>query len=317
MLPQGTPQRSTSPGHPADAPRPDVSVVIVHYETPDLLEGCLRALAAVEGRTRMEAFVVDNASRHFDPLRCQQILPALSVIRNPANVGFATATNQALRLARGRYLLLLNPDATVETGTIDSMVAFMDEHPDVGCSTARVVLPDGSLDLACRRSFPTPVRSFYRLTMLSRVFPRSRRFGQYNLTYLDEGRETDIDAPCGAFMLVRAETAAEVGLLDERYFMYGEDLDWAYRIKAAGWRIVYTPSATVHHVKRASSRLWREGTVRHFHAAMRIFYADHYEQRYPRWVSWLTYTAIAVREQLELARLRLAALAPAMTGKER
>ena len=281
-------------------------MVIVHYETPELLDRCLAALAAVTGRTSKEVFVVDNASQGFDPDTPARALPGATVIANPVNVGFATASNQGLRLATGRYLLLLNPDAVVEPDTLDRMVAYMDEHPDVGCSTARVVLADGRLDLACRRSFPTPLRSLYRISLLSRIFPGSRRFGQYNLTYLDEASETDIDSPCGAFMLVRAEAVAQVGLLDERYFMYGEDLDWSYRIKeAAGWRIVYTPVATVHHVKRASSRQARAHTVRYFHDAMRLFYADHYQDRYPGWVSQLTYAAIGARERLELLRLRL------------
>ena len=134
------------------------------------------------------------------------------------------------------------------------MTAYMDARPDVGCATARLALPD-------RRAWilPAGARSrlrrtaFYRLSMLSAVFPRSRRFGQYNLTYLDENSEAEIDAPCGAFMLVRRETVNQVGLLDERYFMYGEDLDWAYRMKKAGWRIMYAPITTVTHVKRAAS----------------------------------------------------------------
>jgi N-acetylglucosaminyl-diphospho-decaprenol L-rhamnosyltransferase len=288
---------------PAASP-PDLSVVIVHFETPDMLAACLAALAAVDGRTSMEVFVVDNASRGFEPGLVTRLLPDATVIANTANVGFSTASNQALRLATGRYRLLLNPDAAVEPATLDTMVAYMDAHSDIGCATARVILPDGSLDLACRRLFPTPLRSFYRISMLSRLFPRSRRFGQYNLTYLDDLRETDIDSPCGAFMLVRAETIAEVGLLDERYFMYGEDLDWSFRMKQAGWRITYTPIATVHHVKRASSSKKRSRTIRHFHDAMRIFYRDHYQAAYPRWVSWLTYASISIRERLELIRLR-------------
>jgi GT2 family glycosyltransferase len=167
------------------------------------------------------------------------------------------------------------------------------------------VLPDGRLDLACRRSFPTPTRALYRLTFLSMLFPRSRRFGQYNLTYLDEHAEAEIDAACGAFMMVRAEIRETVGLLDERYFMYGEDIDWAYRMKEAGWRVMYVPTATVHHLKRASSRSWRPQTIRHFHEAMRIFYRAHYESRYPRWVSVLMYGAISLRERIELVANRV------------
>src|SRR5207245_4076667 len=138
-------------------------------------------------------------------------------------VGFAAASNQALRLAQGRYLLLLNPDAFVSPETLSTMLHYLDNHPDVGCATCRVELGDGRLDLACRRLFPTPERALYRMIFLSRLFPSSRRFGQYNMTYVDEWKETEIDQPCGAFMMVRATVADQVGLLDERYFMYGED----------------------------------------------------------------------------------------------
>jgi N-acetylglucosaminyl-diphospho-decaprenol L-rhamnosyltransferase len=285
--------------------RPEVSVAVVHYETPGVLEICLRALGASTIASSLEVFVVDNASKSFDRIAAERALPGITVVQNPTNVGFGRASNQALKRATGRYLLLLNPDAEVEPRALETMTEYMDAHPDVGCATARLVLPNGRLDLACRRSFPTPMRAFYRMTFLSRLFPRSRQFGQYNLTYMDEHTECEIDAACGAFMMVRAEVLESVGLLDERYFMYGEDIDWAFRMKAAGWRVMYVPQATVHHLKRASSRSWRPQTIRHFHEAMRIFYREHYESRYPRWVSTLMYAAINVREGVELAGNRL------------
>jgi GT2 family glycosyltransferase len=295
-------------------PSVDLSVVIVHYETPTLLADCLRSLGPAKTDLSLEVFVVDNASVQFDPAACEAAYPGVRVIRNERNAGFAVASNQGLRAARGRYRLLLNPDTLLAADSLRSMVDYMDARPDVGCSTCRLEMDDGSLDLACRRSFPTPAVAFYRMTMLSRLFPRSRRFGRYNLTYLDEWEETEIDAPCGAFMLVRAEVVEGVGLLDERYFMYGEDLDWAYRIKAAGWRIMYTPVTTVRHRKRASSRRFRERTVRYFHDGMRRFYRAHYEDRQPRWVSLAVLSAIAVRERIELTGIALARLTRSRPG---
>ena len=280
---------------------PDVSIIIVHYETPTELAACLSSIEAASASMSVEVIVVDNASRGFDPRSVTSLLPAATVLRNPNNVGFARGANDGLRQASGRYLLLLNPDTVLAADTLERMVEFMDARSDVGLATARLVLPSGRLDLACRRSFPTPLRSFYRITLLSRLFPRSRRFAQYNLTYLDEHKETEIDSPCGAFMMVRSQVRSEVGVLDERYFMYGEDLDWSFRIKRAGWKVMYTPVTTVTHTKRASSRKSRTTTVRAFHDAMRIFYGQWYEARYPRIVSWLTYGAIDVREAIELA----------------
>jgi GT2 family glycosyltransferase len=277
----------------------------VHYETPELLLRCLEALKVAAERVSTEVFVVDNDSSVFDPVSCERVLPGVRVIRNESNVGFARASNQALRIAQGRYLLLLNPDAFVEPETLGMMVDFLDRRPDVGCATCRVELEDGSLDLACRRLFPTPERSLYRMTLLSKIFPKSRRFGQYNLTYVDEWQETEIDQPCGAFMMVRSEIREQVGLLDERYFMYGEDTDWAFRIKGRGWRIVYTPSTKVRHLKRASSSRHRSMTIRYFYESMRIFYREHYAASYPGWISAVILVAVALRERLELIGVRL------------
>jgi GT2 family glycosyltransferase len=304
-------------GTPINDQRPDVSVVIVHYETPQLLLKCLESLRLAAERVVAEIYVVDNNSTDFDASACEQALPGVRVIRNEANVGFSKASNQALRLARGRYLLLLNPDAFVQPETLTVMVDFLDRRPEVGCATCRVELEDGSLDLACRRLFPTPERSLYRMLLLSRIFPRSRRFGQYNLTYLDDRQETEIDQPCGAFMMVRSEIREQVGLLDERYFMYGEDTDWAFRIKASGWRIVYTPIATVRHVKRASSRRDRSRTIGYFYESMRIFYREHYSAAYPRWISMVIMLAIGARERMELIWARLKPQAASLRRTER
>ncbi len=297
--------RSQSAGLARPFGRSDLSIAIVHYETPAELHDCLVSLAVAARGLATEIFVVDNASTRFTAQLVTDAIAAAVVLRNTRNLGFARAANQALRQANGRYLLLLNPDTILAPDTLRLMLEYMDSHADVGCATPRLVLPDGRLDLACRRSFPTPTVSFYRMTLLSRLFPRSRRFARYNLTYLDEHNEAEIDAPCGAFMMVRAEVREQVGLLDERYFMYGEDLDWAYRIKQAGWRVMYTPITTVTHVKRASSRQARIATIKSFHEAMRIFYRRHYESRYPRPVSWLTYLGINLREMLELTSARI------------
>ena len=294
-------QRTASTEAPA---RADVTAVVVHYETPALLEVCLRALRASDDVV-VETIVVDNASSGFRPDLVKAVAPNASVIENSRNLGFAAAANKGLKTGHGRYLLVLNPDTIVEPATLRTMVEYLDRHPDVGCATARLVMENGKLDPACRRLFPTPTRAFYRLSLLGKLFPRSRRFGQYNLSYLDDSVECEIDAPCGAFMLVRSEIREQVGLLDESYFMYGEDLDWAYRIKSAGWRIMYNPAARALHIKRASSSQFRDRSVRAFYEAMRIFYGRHYEGHYPRWFSWLIYRAIDARQALELASVRL------------
>lgn len=301
---QRRPQRDAV-DRPVPQTNPDVSVVVVHHETPRELAHCITSIADASRGLSVEVFVVDNASATFSPEVVTDRISGAAVVQNDANVGFAQAANSALRRATGRYLLLLNPDTVIAPDTLRLMIEYMDARPDVGCATARLVLPNGRLDLACRRSFPTPTRSFYRLTMLSRLFPTSKRLAQYNLTYFDEHREAEIDAPCGAFMMVRSEVREQVGLLDERYFMYGEDLDWAYRIKQAGWRIMYTPITAVTHIKGASSRQRRPAAIRAFYEAMRIFYRTYYEESHLKPVSWLTYAAISAREALELTSARI------------
>jgi N-acetylglucosaminyl-diphospho-decaprenol L-rhamnosyltransferase len=181
------------------------------------------------------------------------------------------------------------------------MVDYLDAHPDVGVAGPKLVRADGSLDLACRRSFPTPEVSFYRITGLSRLFPQSPRFGRYNMTYLDPDVETEVDSVVGAFMLVRREAIQQVGLLDERFFMYGEDLDWALRIQQAGWKIYYNPRVTVFHHKRAAST----GSSRaqyEFYRAMYLFYDKHYAGDTPFWLHWLILAGIALKGGSRLAR---------------
>jgi GT2 family glycosyltransferase len=287
------------------ADRPDVSVVIVHYETPELLVRCLEALKASESPLRLEVFVIDNGSTRFNAQAARAAYPGVQVLENEHNLGFSRASNQGLRLARGRYFLLLNPDAFVAPETLRVMTAYMDERPDVGCATCRLELPDGSLDVACRRLFATPRRSLFRVTMLSKLFPKHHSLAEYNLTYLDEWEETEIDQPCGAFMMVRSEVAASVGLLSERYFMYCEDTDWSYRMKQAGWRIMYAPITTVEHIKGASSSQDRPRAIRNFHTGMRIFYDDHYRHQYSLAVTAMVHVAISLRERVQLVRAGL------------
>jgi GT2 family glycosyltransferase len=179
------------------------------------------------------------------------------------------------------------------------MTQFMDAHPEIGVAGPKLVLEDGSLDLACRRSFPTPVVSLYRFSGLSKLFPRSERFGRYNMTFADPDQEIEVDSVVGAYMQVRREAIETVGLLDESFFMYGEDLDWAYRIKKAGWKVFYHPQVTVKHIKRAASRQSQKAQFE-FQRAMLIFYRKHYQASTPWWLHSLVIAGLLLKGGREL-----------------
>ena len=296
-----------------DSPTLDLGVVIVNWNTRDLLRDCLRSLAAEQPGApdfRMGVIVVDNASSDSSAAMVQSEFPAVTVIESPTNGGFAYANNLGLRcfgfdrkndnpdnsMDRNppRYGLLLNPDTVVPVDALPKLVAYMDANPTVGVCGPRLILEDGSLDWACRRSFPTPEVSLWRMIGFSKLFPKNQRFGRYNLTYLPIDQETDVDSVVGACMLVRREAIAAAGLLDEQFWMYGEDLDWAYRIKARQWIVRYVPSVTVHHIKRAASRR-SPRAQREFQRAMLLFYRKHYRTQTPIWLHLLILSGLLVR----------------------
>ncbi len=262
----------------------DLGLVILNWNTRDLLRDCLRSVFQTGGALTYRVCVVDNASADGSAAMVRAEFPDVLLIENPVNNGYAAGNNLGLRAlgfgpgaAEGapRYALLLNPDTVVPPDALADLVAYLDAHPEAGVAGPKLVLPTGELDLACRRSFPTPEVSFWRMTGLSQLFPRSRLFGRYNLTYLDPDVETEVDAVVGACMLVRGAAIAQAGLLDEHFFMYGEDLDWALEIRRAGWTARYYPRVTVLHVKRAASRRSRKAQIA-FHEAMLYFYNKHY-----------------------------------------
>jgi GT2 family glycosyltransferase len=225
----------------------DVSVVIVSWNTRDILRGCLRSVFEQTKEASFEVFVVDNNSRDGSADMVREEFPTVKLIENAQNRGFAAANNQALRLASGRYMLLLNPDTLILDDAISRCVQYADLHSDVGVVGCQV-LEDENRISNTGFSFPTPWNEFLALSGLSRTFPRSRLFGRPELGWWARDSEQDVDVVAGMFMLVRREAIAKVGLLDESYFVYSEETDWCYRFSRAGWRRVFTPSARIVHV---------------------------------------------------------------------
>lgn len=280
----------------------DLTVVIVSYNVRDLLRACLRSLLASEGDFSFEIIVVDNRSTDGSAEMVENEFRQVRLIVSPVNGGYAYGNNLGLARGRGRYMLLLNPDTEVPPNALGDMITYMDLRPKAGAVGPKLVRADGSLDLACRRSFPTPTVALYRMLGLSRRFPRSKRFARYNLTYLDPDEPAEVDSVVGAFMLMRREALEQVGLLDESFFMYGEDLDLAYRLKQAGWKVLYNPAVTVLHHKGESSSTMKVRTTYEFYRAMVIFYRKHFWHQYPLVVNLLVMVAIWTRGAFMVAR---------------
>jgi len=281
----------------------DLGIIIVNWNTRDLLRDCLKSIAASEGDFSQRTVVVDNASTDGSADMVRQEFPGVSLIASPTNDGFGFANNKGLRslgLDQGcgsdapRYALVLNPDTVLPPTALQEMIAYMDADPSIGVAGPMLIMLDGNLDVACRRSFPTPEISFYRMVGLSKLFPKTRRFGRYNMTYLDPTVETEVDSVVGAFMMVRCEAISRIGLFDEDFWMYGEDLDWAFRIKTAGWKVMYNPAVKVTHVKRAASRQSRRAQ-HEFYRAMLIFYRKHYRATTPWWLHNLILIGLALK----------------------
>jgi GT2 family glycosyltransferase len=230
-----------------------VSVVIVNYRVPEYLRETLRSVYQAEGGAQAEIIIVDNASGDNSQELITGEFPAVRWIQLKHNIGFGKACNVGVQNAGGTYILLLNPDTMISRNTLSVAVAFLDAHPEVGMLGPKILNPDGTLQASCKRGFPTPANSFYHFSGLSRVFPESKRFGRYNLTYLDPDKPAEVDAVSGSCMFVPRALYKQIGGFDERFFMYGEDLDMCYRIRESGRQVWYYPETQIIHRKGKSS----------------------------------------------------------------
>jgi len=270
----------------------DLSVVIVNYNTRELTKKCLRSVFNSKTNFSFEVWVVDNGSADGSVEMIRQEFPAVKLIENKHNLGFSKGNNIALRQAQGRYLLLLNSDTEVQPDTLDVSGRYLDTYKDVGAMGCKILLPNGELDKACRRKFPNPRNAFLRLFGL-------KKFSDYNINApIDQ--ELEVDSVMGAYMMVRKSVIDKIGLLDEEFFMYGEDMDWCWRIKEADWKIMYVPTCKITHFKYGSSQTIPFRTIRMSHKAMEIFYRKHYANNYLFLFNWLVYLGIWLRMYLVL-----------------
>jgi GT2 family glycosyltransferase len=280
----------------------DLSVVIVNYNVANFLEQCLNSVFAASQNLGIEVFVVDNNSVDGSVTLVREKFPTVHLIANTENVGFSKANNQAIHLSQGRYVLLLNPDTVVEQDTFDKCLAYMDAHPKAGGLGVRMLDGKGRFLPESKRGLPTPAVSFYKIFGLSKLFPKSKKFGTYHLGFLDEHQTHEVDVLSGAFMLLRAVTLGKVGLLDEAFFMYGEDIDLSYRIQLGGYSNIYFPETKIIHYKGESTKKGSLNYVFVFYKAMVIFAKKHFSARYARLFSLAIHLAIYLRASASILK---------------
>jgi len=258
----------------------ELSIIIVNYNVKEFLQNLVHSLQKAVSIINHEIIVVDNASDDGSVEFIREKFPQITLIVNQTNLGFSKANNAALKIAKGKFILLINPDTIVSEDTITKMIEFLNEHPDAGLAGCKILNPDGSLQLACRRSFPGPWTSFCKVTGLSTLFPKSKLFAKYNLTYLDENSTYEVDAISGSFMMMKREAYEKVGGFDEQFFMYGEDLDLCYRIQKNGYKVYYYPGTQIIHYKGESTKRSSLDETNIFYDAMHLFVKKHFSSFY-------------------------------------
>lgn len=289
----------------------DLSIVIVSYNTKDLLKECIESIYKNSKDLSLEIIVVDNNSYDGSAEMISKNFKDVILVKNKENLGFSKANNIGVKKSSGKYVLFLNSDTLVKENTLRYMVKFMDEYKDAGAATCKLEMPNGKIDDASHRGFPTPWNSFCHFSGLSKVFTKVKLFGGYNLSFMDLSKTHEIDALAGAFMIVRRTSGEQVGWWDEDYFFYGEDIDFCFMLKQNNWKIYYVPEVSIFHYKgvsggikkvskeitTANKKTSKKAQIERF-KAMRLFYKKHYENKYPWIVTRLVYIGISVKQIL-------------------
>ena len=291
----------------------DLSIIIVSYNTQEITKKCLENLIkslTLTPKIKPEIIVVDNGSTDGSRVLLEKLKNKYSYLKtifNSKNVGFAKANNEGLSIAEGKYILFLNSDVLIENVDFEDLIYYMNKNPQVGVLTVKVKLPNGKIDMASHRGFPTlwsAFTYFSRLESLFKNFPKlSKFFGGYHLTHLNLNTIHEIDSPSGAFYFTRKSILEKIGGFDTQFFLYGEDLDLSYRIKKLGYKIMYYPLFTVIHFKYQSgfkkkNKKLQEKTKNYFYQAMKIFYDKHFSNKNGKIINKLTHFFIELKQKL-------------------
>jgi GT2 family glycosyltransferase len=290
-----------------------LSIVIVNYNVKHFLLQCLQSVKkAIEG-IEAEVFVVDNASTDDSLKMLEEKFTWVNIIPNTENIGFSCANNQAIKLAKGKFVLLLNPDTIVEEDTFQKCITFMEQTPDAGALGVKMINGQGEFLPESKRALPIPAVAFYKIFGLSKLFPHSKRFGTYHLKNLDNNQMQAVEVLSGAFMFLRKEVWNKIGLLDETFFMYGEDIDLSYRIIKAGFKNYYLPETKIIHFKGESTKKSSVNYVIVFYKAMHFFVKKHFTNQKSFLLSWIYTFAIWLRASFAIGkRLLSSSLMPVL-----
>lgn len=273
-----------------------LSIGIVTYKVRDLLKDCLDSIYQNPPAFPFEIVVVDNHSQDGTAQMLAEQYPLVRFVENPSNEGYTRPMNQALMLGSGRYLAQLNPDTVVHPGAFDCLVRFMEDHPEVGICTPKVLNRDGTLQKQCRRSAARPWDAFTYFTGLSKRFPKSPVFARYLMTYLDENEINEVEAVSGSCMVIRRKMVEAIGYLDELFFAYQEDADFCFRARAAGWKIFYVPQAQITHFGgQGGSQVEVYKSIFQWHRSYFLYYRKHLAKDYFFLVNGFTYAALGAR----------------------
>lgn len=287
-----------------------LSVVVLNFNSGDFLTKCLKSLKSSEGNLNLDIWIVDNASTDNSISQAKKNFPEINYILNKENVGFSKGNNLGLRKIKNEFVLILNPDTEISSNVLSCMIQFMKNCPKVGAATCRVDLPNGKLDWGSHRSFPTPLASF--------LYYFLQDDSLYHLSYKDLITTHEIDAVSGSFLMTKKSVLDRVGLFDEDYFMYAEDIDLCYRIKKAGYKIMFIPDIKIIHYKGVASGIKshsqeittatkrsREKAFNAFYESMKIFYKKNLEKSYPLFINWLVYLGINIKWTLAKRKLHV------------
>jgi len=307
----------------------DVSIIIVNWNTKDILKDCLQSVYEQAGDVKFEVILIDNASTDGSVEMIRDEFPKVVVIQNSENRGFAAANNQAIAIARGRYALLLNSDTVVLNGAVAKTAAFSDAHPEAAVVGCRVLNPDRTLQRSCFM-FPSLLNMLLSSSYLYKLFPKSKFFGRQHLTWWEMDDEREVDIVMGCFMLVRMEVIEQIGVMDERFFMFGEETDWCYRFHKAGWKVLFTPIARIIHLHGASTKQRRPEMVLQLRGSTLLFLRKHrgslayylacllvasfFFLRIPYWLGMAIISRSCRKKHLRTARIYIAGTLKALTG---